>query len=231
MGIYTRLKTFIPKQSCVLCAELSTFCICPICQSTFTNQTNRCLSCAHPLRHSLDFCGQCLTHAPYFDRVYTLYDYQDSVAKLIKRFKYQHQLCIGHYFAYQLYDLYQLITSNNTRYDAIIPMPLNAKRIHQRGYNQVLELLRIIAKKTAIRIDTSSIYRIKATRPLASLKLAERQKEIKGVFAAKPMDYQRVLLVDDVMTTGSSLNELAKTLIKAGAGRCDVMTLARAESK
>lgn len=232
MGIYTRLNPLIPKQFCVLCAELSTFCVCQTCQLTFANNTNRCHSCAHPLpqstKQSLYFCGQCLAHSKHFDRAYTLYNYQDLIAQLIKRFKYNHQLCIGDYFAYKLYDLYQSITPNNTHYDAIIPMPLNAKRIHQRGYNQVLELLRILAKKTAIKIDTISVSRIKATRPLSSLKLSQRQNEIKGVFVAKAMNYQRVLLVDDVMTTGSSLNELAKTVIKAGVGRCDVMILARA---
>lgn len=231
MGIHARLSRFTPKQSCILCAELSSFCICQVCQLTFTKHTHRCRSCAHPLTQSLNFCGQCLAHAPYFDHAHTLYDYQGSIAQLIKRFKYNHQLCIGDYFAHKLSDFYQAIIRDNPHYDAIIPMPLNGKRIQQRGYNQVLVLLRTLAKKTQVMIDTHSVHRIKATRPLSSLKLDERRREIKGVFAAKPMTYQRVLLVDDVMTTGSSLNELAKTIIKAGVIRCDVMTLARASSK
>lgn len=234
MGIYARLKALIPKQSCILCAELSAFCVCQNCQLTLTNHTHRCRSCAHPLpssQSSFDFCGQCLRTAKYFDRAYTLYDYQGETAQLIKRFKYDHQFCIGHYFSYQLYDLYQTIIRDNHQYDAIIPMPLNVKRIHQRGYNQVQVLLGMIAKKTAVMIDIHSVCRSKTTRPLSSLKLDERRQEIKGVFSAKPMNYQRVLLVDDVMTTGSSLNELAKTILKAGAVRCDVMTLARATLK
>ena len=77
-------------------------------------------------------------------------------------------------------------------------------------------------------IDKNSVKRTKATRALSTLDLQERQSEIKNAFSAKPLSYKRVLLVDDVMTTGSSLNELAKTLLKAGVGSCDVLTLARA---
>ena len=77
-------------------------------------------------------------------------------------------------------------------------------------------------------IDQKSVKRIKATRALSTLDLQERQSEIKNAFSAQAMDYQKVLLVDDVMTTGSSLNELAKTVLKAGVETCDVLTLARA---
>ncbi|MBT4746882.1 MAG: ComF family protein, partial [Candidatus Thioglobus sp.] len=85
-----------------------------------------------------------------------------------------------------------------------------------------------IAKKSDILIDQKSVKRIKATRALSTLDLQERQSEIKNAFSAQAMNYQKVLLVDDVMTTGSSLNELAKTVLKAGVGSCDVLTLARA---
>jgi len=110
-------------------------------------------------------------------------------------------------------------------------MPLSRSRIAERGYNQVLELLNVISKKTNTIIDTYSINRIKATQPLSALNPEQRRQEIKGAFKAQPMNYQSVLLADDVMTTGSSLNELAKIVIKAGVKSCDVMTLARAESK
>jgi ComF family protein len=120
------------------------------------------------------------------------------------------------------------IISKQGEYDAIIPLPLSKQRLRERGYNQTHELLRIIAKKSDILIDQKSVKRIKATRALSTLDLQERQSEIKNAFSAQAMNYQKVLLVDDVMTTGSSLNELAKTVLKAGVGSCDVLTLARA---
>jgi len=232
MGIYSRLSILTPGQSCVLCTENAQFCVCHECESSFSNHHSRCRSCAHPITGELDFCGQCLAHAPAFNRAYTLYDYQGAIADLIKAFKFDHQLCIGDYFAHQFYDLYQSIANKNIQYDAIIPMPLSRDRMIERGYNQVSELLRVISKTTNITIDTHSVDRIKATQPLSALNPEERKSEIKGAFSVKPMPHNRVLLVDDVMTTGSSLNELANTILKnTEVKSCDVMTLARAESK
>jgi len=232
MGFYSRLNALTPKQSCVLCAENAKFCVCHECESSFSNHQPRCLSCAHPIIGELDFCGQCLAHAPAFNRAYTLYDYQEAIADLIKAFKFDHQLCIGDYFSHQLFDLYQSIISEDIQYDAIIPMPLSRNRITERGYNQVLELLNVISKKTDTTIDAHSVDRTKATQPLSALNPEQRRQEIKGAFSVKPMSYSRVLLVDDVMTTGSSLNELASTILKNTEVKyCDVMTLARAESK
>ncbi|MBT7555441.1 ComF family protein [Candidatus Woesearchaeota archaeon] len=147
---------------------------------------------------------------------------------MIKHFKFDHQLCIGDFFAHKLYDKFQTIVAENGKYDAIIPLPLSRDRIKERGYNQTHELLRVIAKKSNILIDQKSVKRTKATRALSTLNLEERKREIQNAFSAQAMSYDRVLLVDDVMTTGSSLNELAKTLLKAGVKSCDVLTVARA---
>ncbi|KAA0445322.1 MAG: ComF family protein [Candidatus Thioglobus sp.] len=223
MGIYQRLA---PKQACILCLEQAQFCVCPTCSKSFSNHPNRCQSCAAAIGAQLDFCGQCLTHSPAFDRAHTLYDYQGDIAELIKIFKYDgKKLCIGDYFSRQLYDLYQTLPA----YDAIIPMPLSKERVKVRGFNQVLELLRQIKRKTPTIIDIHSVKRIKATRQLFELNLEQRRAEIKGAFIANPMPYQKVLLVDDIITTGSSLNELATTILKTtSVTHCDVMTLARA---
>ncbi len=226
MGFYQKL---IPKQSCVLCFETAKFCVCKTCESSFVTNDNRCLCCAVrlPSSFSLNFCGECLSHSPAFSKTYVLYDYSHACAQLIKQFKFNHQLCIGDYFAHQLHNLYCSIIKENGSYDAIIPLPLSRVRIKERGYNQTHELLRIIAKNTNAIIDTKNVRRIKATKPLSSLNLVQRKKEIKGAFSAQAMPYKKVLLVDDVMTTGSSLNELAKTITKVGVESCDVLILAR----
>ncbi len=223
MGIYQRL---IPKQTCVLCLEQAKFCVCDTCAQDFTNSPQRCQSCGYHITRHLNFCGQCLSHSPAFNRTYTLYDYQGSIAQLIKDFKYNQQFCIGDYFAHQFYDLYQTLP----HYDAIIPMPLSKQRIKERGFNQALELLRKIKQKTSVTIDIHSTQRIKATQPLFELNPEQRRAEIKGAFAVKPMPYKKVLLVDDIITTGSTLNELASVILKnTEVECCDVMTLSRAE--
>ena len=228
MGIYARIKPFIPKQICVLCMQYSDFCVCKECEQSLVSAQHRCQSCATVLKSSLHFCGACLAKAPLFSKAYTVYDYSGSCTTLIKHFKFDHQLCVGDFFAHQLHNKYIDIVAKHGEYDAIIPLPLSKQRLRERGYNQTHELLRIIAKKSDILIDQKSVKRIKATRALSTLDLQERQSEIKNAFSAQAMDYQKVLLVDDVMTTGSSLNELAKTVLKAGVGSCDVLTLARA---
>jgi ComF family protein len=180
------------------------------------------------LTSQLHFCGACLDHAPLSSKAYTVYDYSGSCTTLIKHFKFDHQLCIGDFFAHKLYNKYLDIVLQQGEYDAIIPLPLSANRLKERGYNQTHELLRIIAKKSNILIDQKSVKRTKATRALSTLNLEERKREIQNAFSAQAMNYQKVLLVDDVMTTGSSLNELAKTVLKAGVKSCDVLTVARA---
>ncbi|WP_201341421.1 ComF family protein [Abyssogena phaseoliformis symbiont] len=169
-----------------------------------------------------------MSRSPAFSKTCVLYDYSHACAQLIKQFKFNHQLCIGDYFAHQLHSLYRSIIKENGNYAAIIPLPLSRARIKERGYNQTHELLRIIAKNTNTIIDTKSVRRIKTTQPLSSLNLEQGKKEIKGAFSAQVMSYKKVLLVGDVMTTDSSLNEMVKTLIKAGVECCDVLILARA---
>jgi ComF family protein len=176
----------------------------------------------------LHFCGSCLAHAPLFTRAYTLYDYSGYCANLIRRFKFDQQLCVGDFFAHKLYDKYQDLVLDQGEYDAIIPLPLSRQRLRERGYNQTHELLRIIAKKTNAVIDRTSVQRTKTTRALSTLDLQARKTEIKNAFSAKPMSYGKVLLVDDVMTTGASLNELAKTVLRSGVKSCDVLVVARA---
>lgn len=223
MGFYQKLSVFIPKQSCVLCTEQSKFCICEKCASKFSNSPNRCQSCAQKINENLNFCGKCLSHSPYFNRTYTLYDNQNTIAQLIKIFKYNHQLCIGNYFSHQLYDLYKTLPD----YDAIIPMPLSKARIKERGFNQVLELLRKI-KQTSVIIDTHSVKRIKKTQYLAQLNSVQRKAEIDDAFSVTFMPYKKILLADDVMTTGTSLNELARTILRnTNVTHCEVLTLAR----
>ena len=227
-----KLKTTI-KQTCILCDDITNNCVCSRCALNFTNCQYRCLSCAIPLHNDLTSCGSCLNRSPIFNRAYALYNYEGLIAYLIKSLKYQNKLCLANYFAYKLNLAFKNIITNGASYEAIIPMPLSNARLRQRGYNQVIELSKHIAKNNKNLINTKSCVRIKSTKPLAFLKPVDRINEIKGAFAIKhPLPYKKVLLIDDIMTTGSSLNELAKTILKNTSVRyCDVLVLARAASE
>jgi len=232
MGIYSRLKhSRFPSQCCIVCAEPARNVVCQSCESEFSITQKRCVSCAEPLNQTLDFCGNCLRESPSFNRAFTLYNYDDVVAYLIKKMKYDAQLSLAQFFAKKMAKKIDEIQFSGCNYDAILPMPLHKKRLRERGYNQVVELLRGLSKE--VIIDTMSVERVKPTAPLTGLSLVQRKKEIKGAFnLSQPLPYKNILLVDDVMTTGSSLNELAKTILKnTGVERCDVLTLARAEHK
>lgn len=231
MGIYQRLVRLLPE-SCIVCSESSQHVVCQSCEDEFVVQQQRCLSCATPLNQSLDYCGNCLRASPSFHRAFALYDYEGVVAFLIKKMKYDARLSVAQFFAQKMAKKIDKMQSDGQCYDAIIPMPLHKKRLRGRGYNQVVELLRGLDKKGVI--DTKSVQRIKPTAPLTDLSLSERKKEIKGAFRLlTPLHFQSILLVDDVMTSGSSLDELAKTILKKSPTvvRCDVLTLARAELK
>lgn len=123
----------------------------------------------------------------------------------------------------------KLLTLNpSQRIDLIIPMPMHSARLKERGFNQALEIARMIAKNAQIKCDFTTCQRTKLTPPQASLALKERIKNIRGVFSCtQPLQGLNIAIVDDVMTTGASLNELAKTLKRAGASHVECWVVAR----
>ena len=114
--------------------------------------------------------------------------------------------------------------------DLLVPMPLHPTRLKERGFNQALELARILAPPCKLLLARDACQRIRATPPQASLPLKDRRKNLRGAFAARADEVagKRIAIVDDVMTSGSSLNELAATLKQAGAVEVECWVMARA---
>lgn len=216
------------KQPCVLCGKYSTQAICLECDSQLSVNNKRCYGCGISLEKevALDYCGKCLNSSLSFDRVFVVYDYCIGIRKLIHLFKYKQNLAIGRFFASKLFTNLQDL---NCKYDAIIPMPLHKKRLQRRGFNQVVELLFFINKKSLV--DSLSCIRIKKTQELNLLNSQERQKEMKEAFkVVKNINYKSILIVDDVMTTTASANELAKEILKSygkDKPKIDILVLAR----
>lgn len=110
----------------------------------------------------------------------------------------------------------------------IMPMPMHQNRLKERGFNQALEIAKLLSKTFAIKLDYTSCQRTKHTPPQASLNLKERIKNIKGAFSCQQnLQHLNIAIIDDVMTTGASLNELAKTLKQAGAAHVECWVMAR----
>lgn len=209
---------------CVLCEAQShnTLGLCTDCWHDLPWQAvNCCVQCGLPASDKV--CGQCLTNPPYFDSTQALFEYTYPVDALLQAFKYQHTLHLARLFAAM--SLKQLVIND---IDCILPMPMHPARLQQRGFNQSLELAKRIGNLLHKPLATHHCQRIKNTPPQASLPLKARVQNIKNAFSCD--DYfvgKHVAIVDDVMTSGASLNELAKTLKAAGAASVCCWVMAR----
>lgn len=143
---------------------------------------------------------------------------------MLQRYKYQHKLHMAEHFAGYIA---QTLTAQALP-DLMIPMPLHPKRLSERGYNQSLEIAKQLHKALAVPLDAVSCIRTRLTPPQASLPLKARVKNMKDAFACtRRFDGLRIALIDDVMTTGASLNALAKTIKAAGAEQVECWVVAR----
>lgn len=146
---------------------------------------------------------------------------------MMQRYKYGGMLNLSHFFGHLLSK-----RINAEAIDLIIPMPMHPMRLKERGFNQALEIAKILTKNNTGKLNYKIAQRQKLTPPQASLPLKERVKNINGAFkvmtdSASHFQNKRIAIVDDVMTTGASLNELAKTLKKAGAAHVECWVIAR----
>ncbi len=229
----------LAKQYCLLCAahnggELG---LCEACLKDLPWHTApQCPQCG--LVSNGLICGSCLNSPPDFDATYSLFTYDFPVSNLLQHYKYKNMLPLANAFASLLLKdkrykrvMPENLSSNQmlaNKIDLIIPMPMHSTRLKERGFNQALELARIISKKMQIKLDYTACQRVKFTPPQASLPLKERIKNIRGVFSCQQnLQGLNIVIVDDVMTTGASLNELAKTLKKAGAAHVECWVIAR----
>lgn len=213
------------EQDCLLCAATSADCVlCGACAADLPRLTEPCCPrCALPTPLG-ETCGRCLSRPPHFDGTLAAYRYDFPLDKLVQSFKYGHRLALGTYFGQQLAEL-----SANTIADVIVPMPLHHERLRERGFNQALELARPVSAALNLPIDMKSCARTRNTPAQADLAWRDRVKNIRGAFHCSS-DYtgKRVILVDDVMTSGASLDECARTLKLHGAAEITLLVVARA---
>jgi ComF family protein len=175
-------------------------------------------------------CSDCLQGDGYFGKARALAHYEGLMPEVISRFKYRGESRL----AKPLGDLaagYEDPDFSIRDYQLVIPVPLHPRRLRQRGFNQSLLLARRISRKYSLPLNFTSLRRTRPTVPQTELSAAERRKNIRGafeVFNTRAVNEKTVLLIDDVFTTGATVEECAKVLTRAGADRVDVLTLARA---
>ena len=219
-------KPFI-KPFCLLCTALHSnfFGLCDGCINDLPwHNAPQCPQCGL-LSNGLT-CGNCLHAIPHFDATHALFTYDYPINGLLQHYKYREMIHLAHTFSGLLHQ--RKLSTFIQNIDVIIPMPMHHQRLKERGFNQALELARLLSRKMGITLDYKNCQRIKLTPPQANLALKERTRNIRGVFECKKnFQGQRIALVDDVMTTGASLNELAKTLKNSGAAHVECWVIAR----
>ena len=140
-------------------------------------------------------------------------------------------MAIGNALSHLLVNRLPIVYPDPSTYDLILPVPLHFKRLRRREFNQSLYLAKHVCNSLNLKLDTTSIRRVKDTRPQSMLGDKERRDNVKGAFCvARPemILNKKVLIIDDVYTTGATINELAGLLLKHGASSVDALTLARA---
>lgn len=221
-----KFKQLIFPQNCLLCsaAEGGDLGICQACRQDLPWHTQaHCPQCALASSDN-QVCGHCLKAPPAFDRTRALFRYQYPLDAMLQRYKYGHMLSMADTFAGLM--LNKLPATNLP--DIVIPMPLHAARLRERGFNQALEIARIVATRLKLKLDARACVRTRLTPPQVSLPLKQRVKNMRGAFACtRPLHGLRVALVDDVMTTGASLNALATSVKTAGAVEVECWVVAR----
>lgn len=223
-----RLFHWLP-QACVLCGQSSQpHALCPACLQDLPRlRVGTCEQCGLPI-DSLALpgrCGQCLQHRPAYDRVISGFAYAQPVSQLVAKLKFRGQIQLARLFGELLFTPVTAVSQAQ----AILPVPLHPTRLRQRGFNQALEIARPLSRMLRLPLLTDSVYRSRDTQPQSEQSADRRERNIRGAFhLSRPPACWNVAIIDDVMTSGHTVNEIARLLRAAGVARIEVWCVARA---
>lgn len=212
---------------CLLCASPADgrTPLCTACVNDLPAIGSACVRCGVPLPVPL-VCGACLRAPPVWDSAVAVWSYAAAITWLVHRFKFQGSLVHGKVLAHGLADR---LSEGAKHADVIVPVPLHRARLRQRGFNQALELARPVGRRLGVPVDPSVVKRVVRTVEQSSLVAHERRGNVRGAFTVRAdVRGLSVALVDDVMTTGHTVGELARALRRAGAEAVHVWVCARA---
>lgn len=214
---------------CLLCASSiknSHLSICGSCLQELPVQTKGCCRQCGLSSGKGTICGHCIKSPPAFDATHAVYQYAYPVDALLQKYKYSNQLTIADILA-------RLLSDNRLDSDlpdVLIPMPLHPQRLQERGFNQAAEIARIVAKHLQVPLDMHCCKRVKFAAPQVSLPLKQRVRNMRNAFICeRKLGGLKIALLDDVMTTGASLNALAAAVKKAGAAHVECWVVARTQ--
>ena len=225
------IHRWLDPQNCLLCAARVPVAadFCPGCERSLPWSRWACPRCAaqDSVVDTLEaVCGECQKNPPAFAYARAPFHYAPPVDRLIRNLKYHGRLelsrILGKYLAAYLQNL------NEPPPDVIVPVPLHTSRLRSRGYNQSLEIARTVSKHLALPLNWSDAERIRDTTPQTDLPRDKRRKNVRGAFkSSEAFSGQRIAILDDVMTSGQTVNALAESLLRSDAAEVRVWVVAR----
>lgn len=204
--------------------------LCRPCREELPWIEHPCRSCALPLAPTAEsgLCGQCLKNPPVVQRIIAPFAYDAPIREWLLSLKYQGKLDRARLLGDLLYQHLQQHPPRPLP-QLLLPVPLHPLRQRQRGFNQALELARPLARQLHIPLRSRLCQRIRPTQPQAELKIAQRGNNVKGAFRLRhPAGVQHVAIIDDIITTGNTINEIARLLRAQGVERIEAWSVARA---
>ncbi len=223
------IQDWVFPPTCLLCGDPGAkgLDLCAACIRALPYNDCACLRCALPLTDIELLCGDCQRKPPLFDSTLTLCRYEQPVSHLIRNLKFGADHACARTLGQLMADKLQALPGQPT---VIIPTPLHPRRYRERGFNQSAEIASEIAKRLGIPLNLTACERVRNTPAQAGLTARERHRNLRQAFRViHPGLPEHVAIVDDVITTGTTSQELARVLRKAGVKRIDVWALARVE--
>lgn len=236
MNFFKKILEIIFPSHCLYCQKIISAegLFCNDCWQKLQFITEpKCNICCNPFEFVVGenlTCGKCLSHRPSYDKAIVIFRYNEIIKKIIGDLKYRDQTYIAKKLARFLFYQAQAEISD---VDFIVAVPLHPKRLRRRKFNQSLILSRaLLTKNSQKKLKSDFLLRIKNTAAQVSLKKKQREKNLKNAFALNPkyreiVKDKKILLIDDVMTTGATLENCAKILKKSGAKKVTILTIAR----
>ncbi len=222
------IKAIFYPPCCFICEQpIDHSLICQDCYQSLPFNHPCCDICATPFSENQQTCGECINEPKIWEKAWIPFIYKPPIDYFIKQMKFNANFTYLELLSVLFYLTYH---QSKNKPEVIIPVPLHSSRLSQRGYNQSLELAKIISHLLDIPIDNHFIMRIKATTAQSNLKQKVRLINLKNSFKINPKHqkkYQHVIILDDVVTTGTTMTEIIKVIKKQGVQRCDIWAIAK----
>lgn len=215
------MRCIIPPQACFLCGALGPDLLCAECVQDLVYQDRICVRCGCALPFNAGLCGECQRAPPYFFRARAPLAYAYPADRLVMAVKFGRNLAVLRFLG-QLMARAQLFSPPLP--DVLVPVPLHPAALRVRGFNQAAELAKYVARALEVPLVLDACRCIKRKRQQSSLPDVERKRNVRGAFRVvrRQPEWKHIGIVDDVMTTGATANEVARMWLKAGAEQVSV---------